>query len=281
MDIELSFFLFKRRKGIIKVYNVPRLPYLVNMIKKGDKVVLWKTDGATLVDVDEETKKIPGIGIIDTRRFVGKDWGTEVELGRDKYRLLQPAIKDAPKLIKREAQIVLPRIAVQIAFYCDITCGKRVVEGGAGSGMMSAVLANMVGPEGELVTYELREDFIRTARTNLEKLGAAENWKLVKGDVTKDVKERTVDAFVVDIPEPWQAVDMAGEALKNGGFFAGYVPSTNQLERTVKKMRKNGFIDIKSFESLERDMVIGDRGVRPSFDTLGHTGYVAVGRKTH
>ncbi|MEF8874338.1 MAG: methyltransferase domain-containing protein [Candidatus Thermoplasmatota archaeon] len=250
------------------------------MIEKGEKLVLWNHDNATLVKVDGETKKISGLGVIDTDRFVGKRWGTEVKIGRERYRLLQPALKDGPELIDREAQIILPHIGVQMALYCDITSGKRVVEGGAGSGMFSAVLSKMIGPKGELVTYEIREDFIKTARSNLEKLDLDENWKLVKGDVTEDVEERNVDAFVVDIPEPWEALDMADKSIKDGGFFAGYVPSTNQLEKTVKGMRQHDYVDIKSFESLERDMVVGEKGVRPSFEMLGHTGYVAVGRKT-
>ncbi|MFP4609052.1 MAG: tRNA (adenine-N1)-methyltransferase, partial [Candidatus Aenigmatarchaeota archaeon] len=230
------------------------------MIEKGEKIVLWSPDWARVIEVDGETKKISSLGVIDTERFVGKEWGAEIDLGRKRYRLLQPALKDGPRLIDRKAQIVLPRMAAQIVLYCDITSGKRVVEGGAGSGMLSAVLAEMVGSEGELVTYELREDSVKTARSNLERLGVDTNWRIVKGDVTEDVEEKGVDAFVVDIPEPWEALDMADKVLKNGGFFAGYIPSTNQLEKTVKGMRQNGYIDIKSFESLERDMVVGEKG---------------------
>ncbi len=250
------------------------------MIKKGEKLVLWNHDSSTLIKVDGDTKRISGIGVIDTDRFVGKRWGTEVKIGRERYRLLQPALKDGPELIDRKAQIILPRIGIQIALYCDITCGKKIVEGGVGSGMLTAVLSSIIGPEGQLISYELRDDFIKRAKSNLEKLDLYDNWKLVKGDVTEDVEERNVDAFIVDIPEPWKALKMADKSIKDGGFFAGYIPSTNQLEKTVKGMRKHGYVDIKSFESLERDMVVGDKGVRPSFDMLGHTGYVAVGRKT-
>ncbi len=250
------------------------------MIEKGDKAVLWKKDDIVLVALDGETKNISDIGIVDTERFIGKKWGSKVSLGRSEYRVLQPALKDAPEFFKREAQMILPRVGVKIAHYCDISSGKKVVEGGAGSGMLSAVIADSVFPTGELVTYELRKDFMKIARSNMEKLGLAEDWEVVHGDVKKDVDERDADAFVVDIPDPWKAVGMADTSLRDGGFFGAYIPSTDQLEKTVKEMKDHGYIDIKSFESLERDMVVKERGVRPSFDMLGHTGYVAVGRKT-
>ena len=44
-------------------------------------------------------------------------------------------------------------------------------------------------------------------------------------------------------------------------------------------MRKLGFTGIKTLETIQREIVVGKGGVRPSFDTLGHTGYVTFGRK--
>ena len=249
------------------------------MIKKGDNVILWKKNWMTLIYVDGRTKKISGIGIIDTTRMIDKEYGCNIQLGRDEYRLLQPAIKDGEHFFKRDAQIILPRIGIQITLYCDIFCGSKVVEGGAGSGMLTALLGKCVGRDGEVTTYELRDDHIQTAKSNIEKLRLDDRCEIVKGDVTKDVEERDVDAFIVDIPEPWKAVSMANEVLKNGRFFAGYIPSVNQMEKTVKELKKQNYIDIKSFESFEREMVVKDRGVRPSFDMLGHTGYIVIGRK--
>lgn len=249
------------------------------MIQKGEKVILWKKNWMTLIDVDGDTKKITGIGILDTERIIGKEWGSVIDMGRDQYSLLQPAIKDAEHFLKRKAQIILPRVGIQIALYCDVFCGCKVVEGGAGSGILTSVLGKCVGKDGKVTTYELREDHIRTARSNIQKLGLSDRCEIVQGDVTKDVEERDVDAFIVDIPEPWNAVKMANKVLKGGGFFAGYIPSVNQLERTVKELRKQNYIDIESFESLKREMVVKEKGVRPSFDMLGHTGYIVVSRK--
>jgi len=53
----------------------------------------------------------------------------------------------------------------------------------------------------------------------------------------------------------------------------------NQLENAVRKMREVGLAEIVAFETLQREMVVHEGGVRPSFDMLGHTGYLALGRK--
>ncbi|MFW6176450.1 MAG: tRNA (adenine-N1)-methyltransferase [Thermoplasmatota archaeon] len=249
------------------------------MVQTGDIVVLWNENEMQLCKVDGQTKKISGIGIVDTDRFIEAEWGESVELGINEYRLLKPAIDDIPDLIKREAQIVQPRMGALITHHCNICCGDTVVEGGAGSGVLSSVLLDKVGPKGKVFTYELRKDFLKIARSNLIKLDMAESWVGKEGDVTKDVEEKDVDAFIVDIPKPWTALDMADECLKNGGYFAGYMPSTNQLEKTVREMRSHNYIDIKSFESIERKMEVSEKGIRPSFDILGHAGYVAVGIK--
>ena len=249
------------------------------MIKKGNIIVLWNEKEMQLCEVDGQTKKISGIGIVDTERFIDVEWGDSVELGRNEYRLLKPSLDDIPDLIKRKAQIIQPRMGALIAHHCNINCGDKVVEGGAGSGVLSSILLNKVGPEGNIYTYEVRDDFLDVARINLHNLKMDSAWEGKLGDVTSDVEEREVDAFVVDIPEPWTALDMADECLKNGSYFAGYMPSTNQLEKTVKEMEKHNYIDIKSFESIEREMEVSDKGVRPSFDLLGHAGYVAVGVK--
>lgn len=251
------------------------------MIQKGEMVLLWKDDWMTIVRVDPETKKIPGIGVVDTGRMIGKRWGSTLELGRDCYTLLQPAVKDAEKFLKRGAQVILPRVGIQIALYCDVFCGKTVVEGGAGSGILTAILSKCVGKKGKVISYEMRDDHLRTARSNIRKLGLDDRCEIKQGDITEDVTEREVDAFIIDIPEPWTALDMAEKALKDGGFFGSYIPSTNQLENVVKELRKRKFIDIRSFESLEREMIVKEKGVRPSFDMLGHTGYVVVGRKAN
>ncbi len=269
---------FRKRSGGIKDIYVGD-SRVVYMIRIDDRIMLWNTDEKILLIADGEVRRIPGLGVVDTGKLVGDEWGDEVSFGSKSYRMLQLSLEHAPDLIKRGPQIIQPYMGSLIVHNCDISCGHRVIEGGAGSGMMSAVLCSAVGSAGKVSTYELRDDHLRLAKSNISLLGLTDNWDPIKGDVTKDVEERDVDAFVVDIPEPWGALEMAYTALKNGGSFASYIPSMNQMERVHVAMRKNGFADVRAFENIRREMVVGEGVTRPSFEMLGHTGYVVVGRK--
>jgi len=249
------------------------------MIEERDTVMLWSKDDKHLCEVDGETKKISGVGIVNTEKFIGSEWGEKIDLGKEVYTLLKPSLKDIPDLFDRGAQIILPRIGGLIATYCDLSSGKKVIEGGAGSGAMTAVLSQMVRPEGKITTYELRDKSIKKAQNNLRKIGLDDVTTIKKGDITENIDEKDADLFFLDIPEPWEGLDTAEDSIKLGGFFASYVPTVNQLEKITSELKKRNYIDIKTFENLERDIVVREGAVRPSYDMLGHTGYIVISRK--
>lgn len=84
----------------------------------------------------------------------------------------------------------------------------------------------------------------------------------------------------MDIPEPWELVDIAWDSLKIGGYFCSYSPLISQVEKTVKKLREHPFVEVYVLETLQREMIVLEKGVRPSFNMLGHTGYLTFARKT-
>jgi tRNA (adenine57-N1/adenine58-N1)-methyltransferase len=47
----------------------------------------------------------------------------------------------------------------------------------------------------------------------------------------------------------------------------------------VRKMRDLGMGEVVAFETIQREMVVHEGGVRPSFDSIGHTGYIALARR--
>ncbi len=238
--------------------------------RKGGRIILTAKDGA---------KKIKGLGVYNPGELIGKSYGQSILLGNRKFMILFPSIFDKLSAVERKAQIILPKDGMFIIFYCDIKSGDRVIEGGAGSGAMTILLANAVMPKGKVVSYEKRGEFANQARKNVEKAGLKDIVEIKKGDVTEAITERTVDSVVLDIPNPWDALGNAFAALKLGGHLASYSPTMNQVERTVKELRKHGFAEIRTMETIQREIVVGERGVRPSFDSLGHTGYVTVCRK--
>ena len=62
----------------------------------------------------------------------------------------------------------IPKISL-IPMWADVYPGARVFEAGTGSGALTMALLRAVGPTGLVVTYGAREDFGRTALTNIER----------------------------------------------------------------------------------------------------------------
>ncbi len=182
--------------------------------------------------------------------------------------------------LDRGAQIITPKDACAIILECDVHQGCRVLEVGAGSGGLTTALTTAVGPEGHVHTVELKEQNAEKALKNLKRTGLDQRWSYQIGDA-KEVKVDFTDADVLtmDMPGPEDALDNLLPSLRPGGRICIYIPNANQLEAAVIALRDRGFADVRSMEILRRGMEVHPGGVRPSFEMLGHTGYLAFGRK--
>ena len=250
------------------------------MINENDIVVLLDEKGRkTLLRIEEGMKKIKGIGVFDPAKLKEKEFGEKTRIGNREFIIMKPSIVDKIETINRKAQIILPKDSSLIMLYCDVKNGSRIVEAGVGSGALTIALANCVRPDGKIISYEKRKDFAEIAKKNIENAGLGKYVEIKLGDVTENIDEKNADAVILDIPNPWDAVSNAYSSLKICGHFCSYSPTMNQVEKTVKTLRKYGFIEIKTFETLQREIVVGEGGVRPSFDMLGHTGYVTFARR--
>ena len=102
--------------------------------------------------------------------FIGKPDGSLVTLSGNKTMLaLRPTFADYVLKMPRGAQVLYPKDLALIPMWADVYPGARVFEAGTGSGALTMALLRAVGPRGLVVTYEAREDFARTATTNIER----------------------------------------------------------------------------------------------------------------
>jgi tRNA (adenine57-N1/adenine58-N1)-methyltransferase len=200
-------------------------------------------------------------------------------VGDRPFLVLLPSIRDEIELLRRQAQIVGPKDAPAILWNCDVKPGDSVVEVGAGSGALTLTLAQAVGANGRVVTYDLRSDFLDGARQNVTAAGRQAVVEFKVGDARLSIDERDVDAVVVDIPDPWEVVPSSAKALKPCGHFGSYSPNMEQVSRTVKALRTSTFVEIRTVEIIEREIISRDAGTHPSFAPLGHTGYLTFARK--
>ena len=246
---------------------------------QADRVILLEPMGRKhLVVLDRETVTIEGVGVAraDTlRASVGRRW----TVGGRTFLVLTPSIRDAIGTLRRDAQIIGSKDAPVLVWNCDLKTGDRVLEVGAGSGALTLALAHAVGPSGHVVTYDLRDDFLKVARRNVTAVGLEDRVEFKVGDARSGIPEREMDAFVVDIPDAWEVVVTAYGALRPCGHFASYSPNAEQVNRTVKGLRSRTFVEIRSVEIIEREIDVHEAGTHPSFAPLGHTGYLTFARK--
>ena len=249
-------------------------------VEKGDTIVLIDESlKKYLLNTNDKTDKYKGVGVIDPSSLVGKQYGKQIEIGNKEFYILQPSLMDKLQGLKRQAQIILPRDSSQIITYCSVESGQTILEAGIGSGSLTIALANAVAPSGKIISYDNRSEFIDHALKNIKRADLEKYVNTKTQDVTMGIKEKDLDAIILDIPNPWDAVEHAYKALKPGGYLCTYSPLTSQVEKTISEIKKLKFIEIKTFENIQREMVVSKHGTRPSFDMLGHTGYLTFARK--
>ena len=235
---------------------------------------------AYLLTLRPTPQSVEGVGVIDLSGQIGKPPGGTIEWAGATYRILRPSLADILRQLRRRAQIITPKDAQQLLFLAQVRPGSHVAEAGAGSGALTVVLAHAVGSTGRVVSYDRRSDFLEVARRNVSHAGFADRVRFVERDVTVDgFDESGLDGIVLDVPEPWAALESARSALAIGGAVATYTPTYNQLERTVRTLRALGFEEVRSVELLERTLHVGEGGTRPEFDMLGHTAFLTGARR--
>ena len=224
--------------------------------------------------------KLGGLGAIDGTKFQGLDDGDSVSIAGRKFTVFRPTTVDLMASLDRGAQIITPKDACAIILECGIRAGTKVIEVGAGSGGLTTALTSAVAPSGHVHTIELKEQNAERVLKNLKRTGLDAYWSYQIGDARDiGIDCGTVDVITTDMPDPENALDNLSSHLRNGGTICTYVPNANQLELSVNALRERNFTDIRSMEILRRGMEVHQGGVRPSFEMLGHTGYLTFARK--
>jgi len=249
-------------------------------IEEGETVYLADDSGKKVwIKVAYDMLKIGAIGTLDGNRFRDLDDGSRMSVAGKEYTVFRPGILELIGSLDRGAQIITPKDAATIILNCDICPGKSVLEVGAGSGGLTTALLSAVGSEGKVHTMELKEENALRALKNLRRTGLEKRWSYTIGDARSTPVDILADALIMDMPDPWLALENLCGNLKLGGRICAYVPNMNQAESIVVALREGGFQEVYALENIQRELEVHPGGVRPSFDTLGHTGYLIFGRK--
>ncbi len=218
-------------------------------------------------------------GVVEHDELIGREWGTEVQSHlHHPFFVLIPSTDDLIRDIKRSSQIMYPKDIGFVLMKMSIHPGLTVLEAGTGSGGMTTVLAQAVGPAGHIFSYDLRADMQNLARKNLERVGLAEQVTFKLRDIAAGFDETDADALFLDVPNPWDYVTQARQALKGGGFFGSILPTTNQVSDLLVALRRAGFDFIEVCEVLIRYYKTVPARLRPEDRMVAHTGFLVFGR---
>ncbi len=223
-------------------------------------------------------------GIVAHDDVIGQPEGSVIKSsGGDAFLVLRPLLVDYVMSMPRGAQVIYPKDAAQIIHEGDIFPGATVLEAGAGSGAMTCSLLRAVGPDGTVISYEVRDDHADHAMRNVATFFGAEpaNWRLIISDVVdSDLADASVDRAVLDMLAPWDVLDAVGRMLVPGGVLIIYVATVTQLSRTVEALRERQcWTEPRSWESLQRGWNVVGLAVRPEHTMRGHTAFLISARR--
>ncbi|HKZ49982.1 MAG TPA: methyltransferase domain-containing protein [Candidatus Nanoarchaeia archaeon] len=192
--------------------------------------------------------------------------------------MAQPNILDILKKSKRGPATILPKDFGAIVANTGLGNGNIVVDAGAGSGWLAMQLANVVGKEGKVITYESRKEFAELSQKNFDNFGFA-NIKIKSKDVTRGISERNADLVCLDLQDSYKAIKHAEKALKPGGYLAVYCPQITQVIKAVNEIQKAKLTLTKVTETMERPWKVDGKVARPEHSFLSFTAFIVFARK--
>lgn len=232
-----------------------------------------------LVSLEKGAEFHTHAGIVPHDDMLGQEEGTTFRssLGA-RYIAVRPTLAEVVLKMPRGAQVIYPKDLGPILILADIFPGANVLESGLGSGALSMTLLRA----GAIVTgYEIREDFAAKAVANVKAyLGeeALERYRVEVRDVYEGISGEKLDRVLLDLPEPWRAVEHAAGALRPGGILLSYLPTVPQVMTLRDALSSAGFAMAETVEIMQRSWHIEGQSARPDHRMVGHTGFLTAAR---
>jgi tRNA (adenine57-N1/adenine58-N1)-methyltransferase len=246
----------------------------------GDLVQIMDAEGRFFL-----FRLVPG-GRLETHRgillhdaVIGAPYGSKVFTHLDRpFYIFTPSINDLVVELKRQSQILFPKDIGIVLMKLNVRPGMTVVEAGTGSGGLTLALANAVGPTGRVISYDVRQDMQNVARRNLELTGLSDRVTFKLRDIKDGFDETDVEAFFLDVPNPYDYCAQVHRALRGGGHFGCLVPTVNQVSDLLVSLQREWFIMHEVFEVLLRNYKTVPARLRPVDRMVAHTGFLVFAR---
>ncbi len=250
------------------------------IVQDGDLVeIIGRGNIHHIVKVKSGTEMHTHKGILRADEIIGNPWGSTIRSHNgNTFFVLQPALTDLIKNIPRASQILYPKDIGFILLNLAVGPGKRVIEAGTGSGALTTALAYAVGEAGRVYSYDNRREIQQKAIENLKRVELDSRVEFILKDIAGGFDQKEVDCIFLDVPNAYDYLKQAKDALISGGFFGCLLPTANQVMLLLKEMNIHKFGFIEVCEVLIRYYRTEPDRFRPVDRMIGHTGFLIFGR---
>ena len=200
----------------------------------------------------------------------------ETHLGK-KFTVMEPRVTDLFRHLERTGAPILPRDVGLIIGMAGIGSNDLVLDVGTGTGILSICLGKIGA---KVITYEKNPKFFEVAQNNIKRAKVEEMVEIRGKDVVEDLA--VLNGFSVvtlDMRDAEAVVEHARKILRIGGILVVYSPFIESAKKVVECARKVGLSDIKTMDTVQREIEFGVRGSRPQTRGVGHSGYLTFARK--
>jgi tRNA (adenine57-N1/adenine58-N1)-methyltransferase catalytic subunit len=197
------------------------------------------------------------------KEIVGKQYGSKIKpkTGSGYMYLLRVSPSIWATALKQRTQIIQPSDQALIISLLWLRPGSVVVESGTGSGALTIAFARTVAPSGHVHTFEFNEMRANIAKSefkdiNIDALATVEHGDACAPGGFGTVPDGAADAVLLDVPNPWKAIENANRVLKPSGRICTYSPCIEQVQKTYKVLQDFGFRSIKTIEVRLRNFCV-------------------------
>ena len=173
------------------------------------------------------------------------------------------AYLDCPLPIGFGQTISAPSIVAVMSKELDVQKGMRILEVGAGSGYQAAILSQLVGAGGTVISIERIPEIAELAKRNLSCVGC-KNVEVVVGDGTKGYPQKApFDRIIVTAAAPHIPPPLV-EQLKEGGRLIIPVGSNPYWQDLILVEKRGGTAVQRSLFPVMFVPLIGEYGFKDS-----------------
>ncbi|MDR1862195.1 MAG: tRNA (adenine-N1)-methyltransferase [Candidatus Ancillula sp.] len=267
------------------------MPQLTNNIEDGSMVqLIFDADRAKFAGIKTINVR-PGKvlnthhGRVEHDDILHAEFGDTLQTSKGvDFRILRPTIAEATLSFPRGAAIIYPKDAAQIVQFGDIYAGQAVLECGLGSGALTCNLLRAVGETGSVTSIERRDDFAKTAISNIDNFfgGHPENWRLFEGEFSDFLSSNpeVFDRAILDMLDPWEYLEPLHAKLVRGAVIVIYLTTVPQILSVSKKFEEleDKYINIECTETIRRRWVLNELSIRPEHQGILHSGFILTAR---